>query len=91
MGDAFGVVGQCAEVGDADDAEHTPIGALPKIEHVNLEGVALGEEAKAKLFGFDRDGWKAEIASLEAFLDEFGDRMPAELQAERKKIEAMLA
>lgn len=73
------------------DAEHTPIGALPKIEHINLEGVTLGEEAKAKLFGFDRDGWKAEIASLEAFLDEFGERMPAELQAERKKIEAMLA
>jgi len=73
------------------DAVDTPIGALPQAGHVKLDGVALSEEAKAKLFGFDRDGWRQEFESLEAFLAEFGDRMPSALEAERQKIHQALA
>ncbi len=71
-------------------AVETPIGALPRIEHVNLEGVELSDEARAKLFGFDRDGWRAEIASLAGFLDEFGDRMPELLKLEQQRSAARL-
>jgi len=53
--------------------------------------VVLSDEAKAKLFGFDRDGWRQEFESLEAFLAEFGDRMPSALEAERRKIHQALA
>ena len=67
-------------------AVETPIGALPRVEHVNLEGVELSEEARAKLFGFDRDGWRAEFASLEGFLDEFGERIPSALRVEQQRI-----
>jgi phosphoenolpyruvate carboxykinase (GTP) len=67
-------------------AVETPIGALPRIDHVNLEGVELSDEARAKLFGFDREGWRAEFASLEGFLDEFGDRTPSALRVERQRI-----
>src|SRR5688572_4709094 len=73
------------------DAVDTPIGALPQAGHVKLDGVALSDEAKAKLFGFDRDGWRQEFESLEAFLAEFGDRMPSALEAERRKIHQALA
>ena len=73
------------------DAVDTPIGALPQAGHVKLDGVVLSDEAKAKLFGFDRDGWRQEFESLEAFLAEFGDRMPSALEAERRKIHQALA
>ena len=70
------------EVGAID----TPIGALPQAGHVNLDDVELSDEARAKLFGFDRDGWREEFASLEGFLDEFGERTPLTLKAEQRRI-----
>ena len=73
------------------DAVETPIGALPRIEQVNLDGIALSEEAKAKLFGFDRDGWRTEVAALGGFLEEFGERAPKPLEEERSRVERALA
>ena len=75
--------------GDAGAVE-TPIGALPRAEDLNLDGVALGDEARAKLFGFDRAGWQAEFASIGEFLDEYGPRMPEALKAEQARILAEL-
>src|SRR5262245_56778503 len=69
----------------------TPIGALPDVSHINLEGIALGEEAKQKLFGFDRAGWQAEFEGLSGFLDEFGERLPGALRTEHGRIAADLA
>ncbi len=73
------------------DAVQTPIGALPRPEHVNLDGVALSDEAREKLFGFDHAGWRAEFDSLAGFLDEFGARTPPALKAEQQRIAAALA
>ena len=67
-------------------AVETPIGALPRIEDLTLDGIALGDEARDKLFGFDRAGWQAEFASIGEFLDEYGPRMPAALKAEQVRI-----
>lgn len=68
------------------DAVETPIGHLPRPADLNLEGVALSQEAEAKLFGFDRDGWLAEIESIGDYLEEFGTRMPAALKREQSRI-----
>lgn len=72
-------------------AVDTPIGALPDVSHINLDNVRLSDEAKQKLFGFDRDGWKNEFADLETFLAEFGSRMPSALEDERRRIHQALA
>lgn len=69
----------------------TPIGHLPAEGDLNLEGVALDEEAKAKLFGFDRAGWQAEFASIGEYLDEYGPRMPQALKDEQQRIARTLA
>ena len=71
-------------------AVETPIGALPRAEDLNLDGVALSDEARALLFGFDRDGWRAEFDSIGAFLDEYGPRMPQALRDEQARIRAAL-
>ena len=67
-------------------AVDTPIGALPRAEDLNLDGVGLSDEAREKLFAFDHAGWQAEFASIGAFLDEYGPRMPPVLKAEQTRI-----
>ncbi len=75
--------------GEADAVE-TPIGHLPTAADLNLDGIALSDEAKAKLFGFDHAGWKAEFDSIGEYLDEYGPRMPQALKNEQRRISSLL-
>ncbi|MFC5569764.1 phosphoenolpyruvate carboxykinase (GTP) [Lysobacter yangpyeongensis] len=72
-------------------AQETPIGNLPTTDDINVEGLSLSEEAKAKLFGFDRTGWRAEFDSIGEFLREYGPRMPQALHDEQQRIAQSLA
>ena len=68
------------------DAVETPIGHLPRTSDLNLDGVTLSQEAEAKLFGFDPESWRAEVESIGAYLEEFGERMPGTLKSEQARI-----
>ncbi len=68
------------------NAVETPIGYLPTDADLNLEGIALSGDARATLFGFDRAGWQAELASIGTYLDEYGPRMPQGLKEEQQWI-----
>ncbi|HEY1140592.1 MAG TPA: phosphoenolpyruvate carboxykinase (GTP) [Lysobacter sp.] len=72
-------------------AQETPIGNLPRAEDLNLGEIKLNDEAKAKLFGFDRSGWQAEFASIGEYLHEYGPRMPQALHDEQRRIADSLA
>ena len=74
------------EVGSVE----TPIGRLPELGDVNLEGVALTAEARDKLFGYDRDGWRQEFSGIGEFLDEYGARMPEALKTQAASIQQAL-
>jgi len=79
-----------ARVKGEADATQTPIGALPRAEDVNLDGLSLSDEAHAKLFGFDAAAWREEFVGIGEYLDEYGPRMPAALKAEQARILAEL-
>ena len=72
-------------------AVETPIGHLPTEADLNLEGVPLSDEARAKLFGLDRAGWQAEFHSIGEYLAEYGPRLPQALRDEQRRIAAALA
>jgi phosphoenolpyruvate carboxykinase (GTP) len=72
-------------------AVETPIGALPRLEEINLEGVALSDEAREALFGFEADGWRSEVERIGEYLDEYGPRMPQALKDEQRRIAGSLA
>jgi phosphoenolpyruvate carboxykinase (GTP) len=72
-------------------AAETPVGRLPLAEELDLDGLELSQEARDVLFGFDLDGWRAEFDAIGAYLGEYGDRMPAALAAEQRRIAAVLA
>ncbi len=73
------------------NATETPIGFLPGADDLNLDGVALSAEARAKLFGFDHAGWTAELAGIGEYLDDYGPRMPQALKDEQRRIAGGLA
>ena len=75
--------------GDAS-AIATPIGSLPQAEDLNLNGLALSEEAVKTLFDFDREGWAREFESIGEYLEEYADRLPAELRSLQQAIAEQL-
>ncbi len=72
-------------------AVDTPIGHLPGPGDLNLDGVELSDEARAKLFGFEQAGWQAEFDSIGEYLDGYGPRMPQALKDEQARIAGLLA
>jgi phosphoenolpyruvate carboxykinase (GTP) len=61
-------------------AEETPIGLVPAIEGLDLEGVDVTPEQMRAVLKVDRDEWREEIPLIREFFDEFGDKLPAELR-----------
>ncbi|QYR53436.1 phosphoenolpyruvate carboxykinase (GTP) [Lysobacter soyae] len=78
-------------VKDEVGAETTPIGHLPKAGDLNLDGVQLSAEADTKLFGYEREGWAHEFASIAEYLQEYGPRMPKALLEECANTQARMA
>ncbi|GAB2496658.1 phosphoenolpyruvate carboxykinase (GTP) [Arenimonas alkanexedens] len=72
------------------EAIETPVGNVPKPSDINTDGLDLDAATLEQLLAIDREGWKAEMASIGEYLNEFGDRTPHELKAERAKIAAQL-
>src|SRR3546814_20699728 len=71
-------------------AVDTPIGALPRPEDLDLAGVELTDEAREKLFGFERGAWRGAFEGIGEYLAGYGARMPAALPAEQTRIAADL-
>ena len=68
--------------GDADAAD-TPIGAVPRPEDLDLDGLddATRDQVHAAL-AVDADAWRAELPTIREHFARFGDRLPEPLHAE---------
>jgi len=75
------------EVGVAD----SPIGRLPLIDDLNLDGLDISQQDLDELFAVDADAWSKEADSTEEFFDTFGDTLPAALRAELASLRYRLA
>lgn len=63
-------------------AVDSPIGRLPIVSDLNLDGIDVPEADLDELFSVDPRAWKTEADLTEEFYDTFGDRVPAALRAE---------
>lgn len=63
-------------------AVDSPIGRLPIVSDLNLDGIDVPEADLDELFSVDPQAWKTEADLTEEFYDSFGDRVPAALRAE---------
>ena len=71
-------------------AELTPIGYVPKIETLDLEGLDLPRETMEKLLEVDEDLWREETKSIKSFYDTIGDKLPNALKNELIKLKQRL-
>ncbi len=71
-------------------ARDTPIGWVPTVEALDAADLGLQQAAVDALLRIDRHEWQAEVADRAAFLQRFGDKLPAELRAENEALLAQL-
>ncbi len=77
--------------GDAG-ALDTPIGAVPRPEDLNLEGLAPDVAARAEAaLAVDVEAWQAELPTIREHFARFGDRLPDALRDELDGLERRLA
>ena len=79
--------------GDEDSrppAVETPIGLVPRMEDLNVEGLDITPEALESLLTVDNEAVKAELPQIEAYLQTYGDALPAEITAQLDQLKAAL-
>ncbi|WP_017203996.1 phosphoenolpyruvate carboxykinase (GTP) [Microbacterium algeriense] len=72
-------------------AVDSPIGRLPRVEDLNLDGLDLPAADLDELFSVDAEAWKTEADLTEEFYDTFGEKVPAALRAELASLRYRLA
>jgi phosphoenolpyruvate carboxykinase (GTP) len=67
-------------------ADEQPIGYLPRPEDIDLDGLDVSKPTLEQLLAVDREQWRAEMRDIGEYLASFGDRLPARLRAEHRKV-----
>jgi phosphoenolpyruvate carboxykinase (GTP) len=68
----------------------SPIGTMPDMSELNLEGLGLSATTLQELFDVDPESWIYEVRSTEQFFAKFGEKLPAKLAGELIELEARL-
>ncbi len=72
-------------------AADTPIGRLPPVDALDVDGLGITDEDLAEILRVDHDGWRKAIPQIRQHFDQFGDRMPPQLIAAVDELERLLA
>jgi phosphoenolpyruvate carboxykinase (GTP) len=72
-------------------AKETPVGLMPFVNDLDLNGLELPAGTVEKLFEINRDEWAREAGEIEAFYGQFGDRLPEELVKQLHELKKRLA
>lgn len=67
---------------DRLSARKTPIGLVPSVQDIDMNGLEIPPQTMEKLFAVDSTEWKGEIENIKEFYSRFGDRMPDALREE---------
>jgi phosphoenolpyruvate carboxykinase (GTP) len=73
-------------VRDGGKAVETPIGWIPTPDGIEREGLDLPTSTLEELLRIDRADWENEIASQRKFFEQFGSRLPREIQEEHEAL-----
>jgi len=71
-------------------AVDTPIGRMPHAQDLDTAALRLPAAALDALLQVDADGWLHEMTALGDYFAEFGARLPARLEGERRRVLAAL-
>ncbi|MEN6355911.1 MAG: phosphoenolpyruvate carboxykinase (GTP) [Armatimonadota bacterium] len=72
------------------DAKETPIGYVPTVDALNLDGLDISREVMDKLLEVDCDAWLGELGGMQKFFDQFGYDLPEEFMDEQQELSKRL-
>jgi len=68
----------------------TPVGYVPTADAIDTKGLDISEATMQDLLHIDPAGWEHEIRDVQAYLEKFGNRLPAELPQQLQKMHQRL-
>jgi phosphoenolpyruvate carboxykinase (GTP) len=74
----------CERVSGKAGARETPIGLVPREEDLDLNGLSMPPQDLAELLKVDREAFRSEVPDIETHFKQFGERLPARLNAQLK-------
>jgi len=72
------------------DAVETPIGRVPTVDGLDVEGLDVTPEQLARALAVDPEEWKAELPLIQEWFDKVGDKVPTTLLTELDGLRARL-
>ena len=77
------IIDRCAGQGKATE---TPIGWVPPVDAIDSSGLNISPAVMQDLLKVDAPAWKQELQDVADFLQRFGDRLPAKLSEQQRRI-----
>jgi len=69
----------------------TAIGGVPLLSDINISGLDTSEATLEALLDVDSEAWSVEVAQIREYLQQYGNRLPAQMLAELETVEAALS
>lgn len=66
-------------VNNSAKAKETPIGLIPELGDLNIQGLDISKEQLEQLFDVDLSQWQPELEDIRKFLGQFGSHMPQKM------------
>jgi phosphoenolpyruvate carboxykinase (GTP) len=80
FGDNMRVIKWIADrVSGRAEARETPLGYVPEVKDLNLQGLNIPRGRLEKLFEVRPGEWQEELKDIKSFLDQFGRHLPYEI------------
>jgi len=70
----------CERVDGKAGAKETPIGMMPEVKDLDLDGVDISADELEKLLSVDAQAWRTELDGVETFFQQFGDHYSERLK-----------
>ncbi len=71
-------------------AKETPIGYVPNVDDINIEGLDIDKKTLEDILAVDVDIWKEEAEGITKFYEQFGTHLPKELKEQLDELKARL-
>jgi phosphoenolpyruvate carboxykinase (GTP) len=81
----------CDRVDGKVGAVETPIGFMPNMEDLDVDGLDISSDDLAELLKVDKAAWKSELPEIDEYMKKLGDKYPARMKEQLEKIKARLA
>lgn len=73
------------------EAKETPVGLVPRIKDLELEGLDIPREKLSRLFEVNIHDWKGEAEEIKNFLQNYRRQLPYEINEELERLEKSIS